>query len=178
MGVTGKKIRGWEERSQNISSSLLQHLWPESSMTLVPARQLLCPDFSSRWILQNCFSPLALEDPEVTTASCCPLESSLNSIHTSITYAFIKTSYIKPLEQFCNLLGPSVIQIGSWFHFTGAECFHFIEAVFIFPVVFLEKEFLQYLNQFDLQMFDLHAAMPGIIQNKRRRRAILKVSFT
>ena len=69
-------------------------------MTLVPARQLLCPNFNSHWIPQNCFSPLGLEDPEVTTASCCPclLKAPL-TIHTSVTYAFIKTAYVKPLEQ-------------------------------------------------------------------------------
>lgn len=49
---------------------------------------------------------------------------------------------------------------------------------------FLKKQgFLQYLNQFDLQMFDLRAAFqeegkPEIIQNKGGGAAILKVSFT
>lgn len=58
MKVTCKRLKS--ERSLHFfpSPSLLQH-HRLSTCTWVLARQLLCPNFSSHWILQNCFAPLA-----------------------------------------------------------------------------------------------------------------------
>lgn len=85
-------------------------------------------------------------------------------ICTSVTGPFIKNLLSQSIwTEFCNLLGPRVMQIGSGFHF--------IEAVFIFPEdmygVFWKRESLWYLSQLALQTSDLYAdfqdVMPEVI---------------